>query len=74
MTLCIAMGGSVLLENPASSYMFDTKFFREFVRMLKRVGIPVACLDSTLLHRSVPGLMDLLLAFGHLRLTKSTSG
>ena len=39
MALCLSCGGSVLLENPATSYMFKTKWFLEFVRMLNRAGL-----------------------------------
>ena len=42
MVVCIAAGGTVILENPATSFMFETKYFRKFVRTLKRVGLPVA--------------------------------
>ena len=43
MVVAVATGGSVVLENPVSSYIFETKYFREYVRMLKRAGLPVAC-------------------------------
>ena len=38
MALAICMGGSVLLENPATSWLFQCKWFLWLVRALKRQG------------------------------------
>ena len=38
MFLCAATGASMFLENPATSIMFETKYFRQFVKNMKRAG------------------------------------
>ena len=48
MLLCVAAGGSVFLENPASSVMFDTKYFWRFVRCMKGAGLKATCLSAGL--------------------------
>ena len=45
MWVCVAAGGAVFLENPGTSYMFETKYFKQFVRNMKRAGrsVPRSC-------------------------------
>ena len=61
MLLCVAAGGSVFLENPASSVMFDTKYFWRFVRCMKGAGLKATCLFVDI--RSTPVLAALLVNY-----------
>ena len=61
MLLCVAAGGSVFLANPASSVMFDTKYFWRFVRCMKRAGLKATCLFAVCLGMS--GLVTLLVEY-----------
>ena len=46
MCLAISAGGTVLLENPASSIMIETEYFLHFVRNLKKVGLPAPWVET----------------------------
>ena len=39
MSLVVCMGGTVILENPASSILFQTKYFLDWVRKMNKVGL-----------------------------------
>ena len=41
MSLIISMGGSVFLENPSNSLLFECKWFLWLVRAMKRQSLPV---------------------------------
>ena len=53
MALCAATGGSVFLENPSTSLMFETKYFRWFVKALRRVGLRASCLLSVSMFHGI---------------------
>ncbi|CAE7194944.1 unnamed protein product [Symbiodinium sp. CCMP2592] len=40
MSVVVCAGGTVFLENPVTSLLFETKFFLDWVRRMRKIGLP----------------------------------
>ena len=57
MFVCAAVGASIFLENPATSIMFQTKYFLQYVRNMRKVGRRVTHSDFALLYMRLDNLI-----------------